>query len=171
MSTSDSKSSRRSWKRSVFLVRNQSSFWAFCSSRLTLLLKLGILDDFVQSRSNLRVQHLEIWKILSSNWSRGLQFFQWINHIHLFDPKHSVRWKFRAGSHLGFESYGKSTLKNVCGLGNLSNCSSKIFCLRGPNMEFFGNSNGINKLIVDGLPANVRIGIVSLLCLSSLAER
>ena len=32
-----------------------------------LLLELGILDDLVQSRSNLRVQHLEVWKILYTN--------------------------------------------------------------------------------------------------------
>ena len=30
---------------------------------------------------------------------------------------------------------------------------------------------GINELIVDGLPANVGIGIVSLFCVSSLAKR
>ena len=37
----------------------------------TDLLQLGILDDLVQSRSNLRVQHLEVWKILPINGSRG----------------------------------------------------------------------------------------------------
>ena len=29
-----------------------------------LLIELGILDDLVQSRGNLHVQHLEVWKIL-----------------------------------------------------------------------------------------------------------
>ena len=31
------------------------------------LLELRIMDDLVQSRGNLRVQHLEVWKILSTN--------------------------------------------------------------------------------------------------------
>ena len=38
-------------------------------------------------------------------------------------------------------------------------------------MDFRGNSTGIVELIVDGLPANVGIGIVPLFCLSSLAKR
>ena len=39
------------------------------------------------------------------------------------------------------------------------------------NMEFCGNSTGVNELIVDGLLANVRIGIVFLFCLSSLLRK
>ena len=34
-----------------------------------LLLELGIPDDLVQSRSNLRVQHLEMWKTLIARTS------------------------------------------------------------------------------------------------------
>ena len=58
----------------------------------------------------------------------------------------------------------------MIGAGNLSNCSPDICCLCGPTIEFFGNSIGITELIVDGLPANVGIGIVSLFCLSSLRK-
>ena len=71
----------------------------------TDLLELGILIDLVQSRSNLRVQHLEIWKNLSANWSRELQFFQWINHLHLIDPQHRIQWKIRTCSRLILASY------------------------------------------------------------------
>ena len=49
--------------------------------------------------------------------------------------------------------------------------AAPIFCcLCCPTIEFFGNSTGINELIVDGLLANVGIGIVSLSCLSSLVK-
>ena len=49
-------------------------FLGFLFLETDLLLELGILDDLEQNRSNLRVQHLKIWKILSRNGSRGLQF-------------------------------------------------------------------------------------------------
>ena len=45
-----------------------SSFWkpvlflGFVLLEADLLLELGILDDLLQSRSNLRVQRLEVWK-------------------------------------------------------------------------------------------------------------
>ena len=61
--------------------------------------------------------------------------------------------------------------KNDCGLVNLSTCNSDICCLCCPTMYFRGNSTGIVELIVDGLPANVGIGIVPLFSLSSLAKR
>ena len=53
----------------------------------------------------------------------------------------------------------------------MSNCSSEICCLCLPTIEFCGTPTGITELIVDGLLSNVGIGIVSLLCLSSLAKR
>ena len=60
--------------------------------------------------------------------------------------------------------------KNDCGVGNLSNGSSEICSLYGPTIEFCKNSTAIVELTVDGLLANVGIGIVSLLCLSSIAK-
>ena len=41
-------------------------FLGFQLLEADLLLELGLLDDLVQSRGNLRVQH-NIWKILSSH--------------------------------------------------------------------------------------------------------
>ena len=59
-------SSRRSCKRCL-PRRNRSSYWAFCSCRLTSLLKwVGILDDLVQSTSHSRVQHSFFGKSLPS---------------------------------------------------------------------------------------------------------
>ena len=46
--------------------RNRSSFGDFLILEADLLLELGILDDLVQSRGNLRVQNLEVWKILTT---------------------------------------------------------------------------------------------------------
>ena len=54
--------------------------------------------------------------------------------------------------------------------GNLSNCISDICCLCCPTIGFCGISTGINELIVDGLLANIGIGIVPLFCSSSLAK-
>ena len=56
------------------------------------------------------------------------------------------------------------------GVGNLSNCSSDICCLCCPTMEFCGISTGIDELMVDGLLANICIGIVPLFCTSSLVK-
>ena len=51
-----------------------------------------------------------------------------------------------------------------------SNCSSDIFCLCCPTMGFCGISTNIDELMVDGLLANISIGIVPLCCSSSLAK-
>ena len=48
-------------------------FLSFLFLQTDLLLELGILDDLVPSKGNLRVQHLKFWKILARNGSRGLQ--------------------------------------------------------------------------------------------------
>ena len=52
----------------------------------------------------------------------------------------------------------------IVGWENLSNCNSGICCLCCP-------TTSIVELIVDGILANVGIGIVSLLCLSSLVKK
>ena len=59
--------------------------------------------------------------------------------------------------------------KNVESVGNLSNYSSDICCLCCPTLEFCGILTGENELMVDGLLANVGIGIVPLIRSSSLA--
>ena len=66
----------RQEERSVSLVETGPLFGLSVPRETDLLLELGILDDLVQSRSNLRVQHLEIYKILSRNGSRRLQYLQ-----------------------------------------------------------------------------------------------
>ena len=40
--------------------KERSSFWAFCSSRTDAPFELGILDDFVQCRSNPRIKYFKI---------------------------------------------------------------------------------------------------------------
>ena len=42
-------------------------FLGFLLPDADFLLELGTLDDLLQSRSNIRVQHLEVWKIRSTN--------------------------------------------------------------------------------------------------------
>ena len=59
-------------------------FLSFLFLESDLLFEVGILDDLVQSRGNLRVQHFKILEFLAHNWSRWLQFIHWINHLHLF---------------------------------------------------------------------------------------
>ena len=60
-------------------------FLGFLFLETDLLLELGILNDLVQRRSNLRVHHFKCWKNLSRNGSRGLQFLQSINLLHFDD--------------------------------------------------------------------------------------
>ena len=50
--------------------RNRSSFWAFCCSRLTFFLNWEFWMILFRAEAILRVQHLEVWKILSTNWSQ-----------------------------------------------------------------------------------------------------
>ena len=118
-------SGRRSWRRSVFLVETDPLF-GLLLLEADLLLEMGILDGLVQRRCNLRVQHLQIWKILSTNWSRRFWLVQRINHLHFPDSQHGIRWKIRTGSHLVFGSY--LSHQKDCGLGNLSNGNSDICC-------------------------------------------
>ena len=58
--------------------------------------------------------------------------------------------------------------KNEDVVVNLSNYSSDICCLCCPTIELCGISTGLQDLMVDGLLANVRIGIVLPIRSSSL---
>ena len=60
-------------------------FWGLLLLEADLLLELGILEDLVQSRGDLRVQHLEV----------RISIRPKINHLHFFDPQHGIRWKIR----------------------------------------------------------------------------
>ena len=75
-------------------------FWRFSRRGIKLLWK--IVSRF-QSTCN-RVQHFEVWKIFSSNWSRGFELFQIIKHLHFINPQHNIRWKIRTSYHFIFES-------------------------------------------------------------------
>ena len=118
-----------------------------------LHLELGILDDLVQSRSNLRVQHLEVWKILS--WKRIARTS--------IRPMNQPSPLPRSITLLPMENQVVTWVwnrifqtRNDCGLGNLSNCNSDICCL---TMKFC-----IVELVVHGFVGNVAIGI-DLVCL------
>ena len=144
-------------------------FWAFCSSRLTFFMKW------------------EFWMILfraeaifaSSNSNFG-KFFPAIDREDFNSSNestistsliHNIAWDGKSEQVVTWFLNLIFHTKNDRGAGNLSNCSSDICCLSCPTKEFCGKSIGIVELIVDGLLANVGIGIVPLFCSSSLAER
>ena len=60
--------------------------------------------------------------------------------------------------------------KNDDGLGNASNCSSDFCCLCCPTTYFCGVSTGCVKFVVNGLDANIGIGIAPKSCPSLLVR-
>ena len=84
-----------------------SSIWPFCSSKLTFLLNWKFWDDLVQSRSNLRDQHLENLESPSHKLTdrEDSNSSQESTISTAFDPQHGIRRKIRTSSDLGFESY------------------------------------------------------------------
>ena len=84
-----------------------SSIWLFCSSKLTFLLNWKFWDDLVQSRSNLRDQHLENLENPSHKLAdrEDSNSSQESTISTAFDPQHGIRRKIRTSSDLGFESY------------------------------------------------------------------
>ena len=146
---------------------NRSSFWAFCSSRLTFVLKWEFwmfsfraeaifASKFSKFGKSFRQTHREDFH--SSNEST---ISTYLTHNIASDGK-SEQVVTRL-LNLTFQT------KNDCGVGNLSICNSDICCLCCPTMGFCGNSS-ISELMADGLLANVGIGIVPLFCSSSLAK-
>ena len=144
-------------------------FLGFLFLETDLLLELGILAGLVQSRSNLRVQHLEFWKILPRtdredfNSSNESTISTSLIHNVASDGKSEqvATWFLNRIFHT----------KNGSELWNLSKCNSDICCLCCPTRKFCGISTGSVERTVDGLPANVGIGIVPLFCSSPLAKR
>ena len=168
MSASNTKSSRRSWRRSVFFVET------------------GPISGHSVPRDWPFFLNWEFWMILfraeaifTSSISKFGKFFPQTDRE---DFNSSIESTISASLIHNIASDGKSEqvvawflnrifhTKNNCGVGNLSNCSSDICCLCGLTIEFCGNSTSILELTVDGLLANVGIGIVSLPCLSSLVK-
>ena len=94
---------------------------------------MGVLDDLIECRGDLRVRNLlpatdrdEFNSSIESTISTPL-----------------IRWKIRTSSHLVSESYFPT--KTDDGVGNLSNCISDICCLCGPTIELCGISTGMKK--------------------------
>ena len=133
-----------------------------------LLLHVGILDDLVQSWSDLRVQHFEN----SGNYCQQLIAKISIRPLNRPSP---LLWSIILRSE-GKSEQGVTWLlnlifqyKNEAGVGNLSNWSSDICCLFCPTIKLCGISTRTKEFIVVGLLANVGIGIVFPIRSSSLA--
>ena len=138
--------------------RKRSSFWAFCSSEADLLFELGILDDLVQSRGNLRGPSI----------SKFGKSFPYTDREDFRPSKESTistslihntasDGKIRTTWDLCFESCFPH--QKWWGLRNLSICSSDSCGLCCPTTYFCGISTGCLELVVNGLGANMGIGI------------
>ena len=66
---------------------------------------MGIMDDFVQCRSNPWIKYFKSrhWNT-TSRWRRS-QIVHWINQLHFFDPLHRLRKKLWTSTYLGLEPY------------------------------------------------------------------
>ena len=143
--------------------RNRSSFWAFCSSRLTFFLKweFWMILFKTEAFSQLTSQNLE--KIFPAidreDFNSSTESTISTSLIHSIasegKSKQIVTWLLN----LIFQH------ENVECVGNLPIWSSDICCLSCPTIEFCG---GNNELTVDGLPANIGIGVVLPILSSSL---
>ena len=140
--------------------RNRSSFWSICSSRPTFVLNWEFWMILFRAEA-----------ILASSISKFGKFFPETDREDFNSSNESTMIHNIASDGKSEQVVRFFHIQNAWGSGNLSNCSSDICCLCCPTKEFCGNPTGINELTVDGLPATVSIGIVSLFCLSSLAKR
>ena len=144
MSTSDSKvvvnyvSDLSSSKKLIL-------FLSFLFLQTDLLFEVGILDGFVQ------------WRSTSRNWSRGFEFIHLIDHLHFFDPLHSLRGKIGTRTRLGFESY---LPKKWWWSGEFVELKPGFCSLRCPAIEFCGTSTGKEEFMVDGFLSDIGIVIV-----------
>ena len=68
------------------------------------LLEERVRDDLLQSRRDLRIEHLKIRESMPSNWLRRLKIVHWFDHLYFFDPQHSVRRKAWTETCLGLET-------------------------------------------------------------------
>ena len=98
--------------------RNRSSFWAFCSLRLTFFLKWEFWLTLFNAEAIFASSFFTTREICARNWSRWLQFIHWIGHL---PPLCSIT----------FASEGKSEQAVTC-LLNLIFQHKKIMW----NMEF-----------------------------------
>ena len=84
--------------------KNRSSFWAICSSRMTFFLNWEFWMILFRADAIFASSISELGKILFRNRSRRFQLVQRINHLHFFDPQHSIRWKISTIGDLCIES-------------------------------------------------------------------
>ena len=155
--------------RAIRLPRgNRSSFWAFCSSRLTFFLKWEFWMILFKAEA-----------IFASSISK---FEKFLPATHREDFDSSIESTISTSVIHNIASMGKSEKKVVTwflnlifqhkiddGVGNLPNWSSGICCLCCPTIDLCGISTGTQELTVSGLLANIGIGIVLPILSSSLA--
>ena len=133
-------------------------FWAFCSSTLTFFLKWEFWMILFNAEATLASNISKLGKLFPQT---DREDFSSANDstisTSLIHNRASGRKSVQVVTwfvNLTFQH------KNVAGVRNLSNWSSDICCLCCPTMEFCGISTGNVELMVDGLLANVGIGIV-----------
>ena len=140
--------------------RNWSSFWAFCSSRLTFVLKWEFWMIVFRAEAIFVEYFKKCGKFLPEADRRD--FNSSSESTTSTSLTHNIASDWKSEQVVNWFLNRIYQTKNDCGLGNLSNCSSDICGLRCPHKEFFGNSTGVNELMVDGRLAKVGIGIVPL---------
>ena len=130
----------------------------------TDLLEVGILDDLVQSRSNRRVKHFKIWKRIAMIAIPLMNQPSLLLRSITLLPMGNLN-----SSHLIFESYFPN--HTWFWIREFVELQQRYLLSLLSNQKNLRIPTGSNELIVDGLPAHVGIGIVSLFCLSSLVKR
>ena len=149
--------------------RNRSSFWAFCSSRLTFFLNWEFWMILFRAEAIFASSTSKFGKFVPETDREDFNSFN--ESTSSTSLIHNIASDGKSEQVITWFLNRIFQTKNDWGLKNLSNCSSEICCLCSPTIEFCGNSTGIKELTLDGLLANVGIGIVSLFCLSSFAKR
>ena len=114
--------------------RTWSSFLGLLFLETDLLLEMGILDDVDQSRGNLRVQHLEVWKI----FSRQIVTIS-IPVMSQPSPLHNNASDGKSEQVVTCSLCRIFQTKTECGWRNLSNYSSDICCLCCPTINIMRN--------------------------------
>ena len=126
--------------------RNRSSFWAFCSSRLTFFLNWEFLMTLFRAEA-----------VFASNISKFGKSFPQTDREDFNSSKKST--------------ISTSLIHNIASNGKSEQVVTwflKRIFLCCPTIEFCGKSTSVAELVVNGFVANVGIGIVPWISLSSL---
>ena len=127
-----------------------------------LLCELGILDDLIQSRGNLRVQHLEVRKIFSISWPWGFKLTN--GSTTSTSLIHTITSDGKSEQVATWFLNRIFQTNNDDGSGNLSNCHPDTCCLCCPTTYFCGISKGYLELEVNGLDARFCSDLTSQTC-------